>query len=494
MLVLSICCLITLADRADSRDRFEESDWISWGDSRRIRFIEVGRNTVFFASDAGILRWDRQERRWLYPWFTVPGYMDKAILLKNCRKVYEDPLTQDIYVETSGGWIFRDHLREKWEKIDKLDGIAWERINAKERKKVKPSRHLMLPPFYSLTPEEQLEYRYLRWDFTKGKHDPTGLFFYSWDGFGVGIADEYSLNLELYPGGPGAASAFDVAGDDIWVTSTLDREKGWLWHRNRDNDSWNFYHPNLEWGLEPGKVNRLKISDNGIVWLATSEGVMVRNGKSWRHIRKKDGLPRKVIRDIAPFGNEKAWVATIAGLALIDSKSGTVLRPDEKTENVQRYSDFHQVTTLKDTLWAAGAGILLRYDEMGGWQNVAGAPTIAAATPPLALFVSDQAFAIGDKMGFAYRDSTGRWYEIFSDRWRGGKVLCIVYHAGYFWLGTDSGLVKFDPREGDVIHYTVDDGLAGNIVREIVPEGDWLWLGTNRALARFRWHVKGRLD
>ena len=78
---------MTAATPASARYRFEEGDWIAWGDSRRVLNIEVGRNTVFFATSAGVLRWDRNEKRWLFPWFSVPGPLDKAILLTGSTMV-----------------------------------------------------------------------------------------------------------------------------------------------------------------------------------------------------------------------------------------------------------------------------------------------------------------------------------------------------------------------------------------------------------------------
>ncbi len=53
------------------------------------------------------------------------------------------------------------------------------------------------------------------------------------------------------------------------------------------------------------------------------------------------------------------------------------------------------------------------------------------------------------------------------------------------WLGTDSGLIHYDPKSGDEQHYTTFEGLSHNYVCGILPEGDsCLWLSTNEGLSR----------
>ena len=56
---------------------------------------------------------------------------------------------------------------------------------------------------------------------------------------------------------------------------------------------------------------------------------------------------------------------------------------------------------------------------------------------------------------------------------------------GQLWLGTDAGLVRFDPAKGITQHYTVNDGLPNNFICGLLTEGDTcLWLSTNHGLSR----------
>ncbi|MCB9283575.1 MAG: response regulator [Lewinellaceae bacterium] len=57
---------------------------------------------------------------------------------------------------------------------------------------------------------------------------------------------------------------------------------------------------------------------------------------------------------------------------------------------------------------------------------------------------------------------------------------------GKFWLGTDAGLVYFDPEKDAAVLYSVNEGLPNNFVCGVLTEGDsCLWLSTNHGLSRF---------
>ena len=493
LLLFPIASALLSNQPLEARFRFDEGDWIAWGDTRTLYDFDIGRNTVYIATVSGLLRWDRNDESWLYPWYSVPGPLDEAIILNSCFTVREDPLTLDLYVRTAGGWYLRHQASQRWSKVSPPEGGLARRLRLDRRNHAQPGLGVLTPHLYLLDHENKLLFRYLAWPFVGGIYDNRDHYFFAWNGFGVGIQGKYSQVLELFPGGPGSATALAVTSEEIWCASTLDRDSGWLWRRKRSEDGWKFFHPDLEWGLEPAEVNRIRVGDNGTVWLATTEGLAFSSGNSWRWLRKKDGLPRREIHDIAPFVRG-AWLATEFGLAMVDESSGLIQRPEEDINPVPFRGRFNKLAADRDTLWAAGPGLLMRYDKDKLWREIAGPPTIAVATYPTALYAHNGVLAVGDEQGFAWCFQDGSWHQAFSFNWRDGIVLSIAFHRNYFWLGTDRGLVKYDPALGDAVVYTAKDGLVGSAVFEIFPEGDWLWLGTDAALVRFRWFAEGRID
>ncbi len=59
--------------------------------------------------------------------------------------------------------------------------------------------------------------------------------------------------------------------------------------------------------------------------------------------------------------------------------------------------------------------------------------------------------------------------------------------AGTLWLGSDTGLNKFDRTTDSFIQYTEKDGLPSSAVQGILEDTPGnLWLSTRRGLARFQ--------
>ncbi len=487
--------LIAFASASHARMRFEEGDWIAWGDARDVRDMAVGNRTVYVATNNGILRWDRLDETWLFPWFSVPGQFDDPVFLRNCTRVREDPSTLDVYVRSSGQWYIRDISTMRWRSVPSLTESQLQILqqNAPDELEA-PPQGMIVPIQYDVTIDNDLEYRFARWSYATGVSDGRNMNFMGWSGYGVGVSGMYNMVLELYPGGPGPSPYMDVSEDEIWCAGTLNRENGWIWHRERDGDRWEFFHPDMEWGLDPAKINRLRIGPDGIVWLATDEGVMYCDDDDWRWLRRQDGLPSRVIRDIAP-GNGHAWIATEFGLAKIDASSGAVMEVNPHQFPIPANEPIYRVTYDGTTLYAAGVSRILRKAPNEAWELIEPPLTVSASTPPRALFVEDGFLAIGDRYGIAWQQvGDDSWNQAMKERWFGGVVRSLCYHDDFFWIGTDRGLIKYHPVEGDAIQYTRQEGLAGNTVSEIIPEGDWLWLGTDWALVRFHWNVVGRID
>lgn len=64
------------------------------------------------------------------------------------------------------------------------------------------------------------------------------------------------------------------------------------------------------------------------------------------------------------------------------------------------------------------------------------------------------------------------------------KVLTIAEDSfGFIWVGSASGLNRLDPKTGFVMRFQGQDGGVNAMVRD---QRGWLWLGTNRGLARLR--------
>jgi hypothetical protein len=479
---------------AANAQQFDEGDWTVWGDARQINSFSTGLERIYVGTSAGVYRYDTRDGRWLDPWYSVPTLRGEAILLRNVVAVFEDALSRDVYVQLSEGrWLRRESTSRIWRETRTPDELTRQRFD-KKGKRVKADPHWIVPFGYLTREDGTLQQEYLKWGFAGGIEHEFGVIVVGWQGFGLGVTDRYHKNMKLYPAGPGPSVGMARRGDEIWAAGRLYREGGWVWRRE-SGDPWSYFTPELEWGLEPARVGAIRIGNGGEVWMATDEGVMVHLGREWKWLRKTDGLPTARINDIVPVGNGRAWIATRFGLARIAEAPPKVQRPDREADPLG-WSFTTALAYDGSSVYAGGPGLLLvRESAETPWRELTDVPAFTGAgEPPTAMYADGNWFAMSSERSFAWRAGGGEWKELFSQRWDHGMVLDIEWHAGFWWLGTDRGLVRLNPGTLRTVLYEDRDGLPDETIYSIEGDGDYLWLGTSTSLTRFHWKRTSRID
>jgi signal transduction histidine kinase/streptogramin lyase len=65
-------------------------------------------------------------------------------------------------------------------------------------------------------------------------------------------------------------------------------------------------------------------------------------------------------------------------------------------------------------------------------------------------------------------------------------ILCIYEQFPILWIGTGSGLYKYNTENNNITIYTSEDGLPNNVIYGIVPDKNGnLWLSTNKGICCF---------
>ncbi len=73
--------------------------------------------------------------------------------------------------------------------------------------------------------------------------------------------------------------------------------------------------------LPNNRVNRLRVSANGMVWMATMSGLVRLHGNDMQLLDENRGLPGSVIRDLLVDNQDRVWIALSRGVALVDKES-----------------------------------------------------------------------------------------------------------------------------------------------------------------------------
>ena len=65
-----------------------------------------------------------------------------------------------------------------------------------------------------------------------------------------------------------------------------------------------------------------------------------------------------------------------------------------------------------------------------------------------------------------------------------GVVLAVAYHKGYYWLGTESGLIRYDGRQ--FVQIDLMKGSSGDFVFALHSDGTSLWVGAGTGVYAYR--------
>lgn len=231
-----------------------------------------------------------------------------------------------------------------------------------------------------------------------------------------------------------------------------------------------FECPYREGPLATAYINGLEV-DRGILWVASSQGLVRVDQDGVRHYTPDDGLPHEDVQSVAPDGDDRIWVGTESGLVLLedDRVVGEVLLAG------------HQVAALlpdEDGLKIATNRGLFEYRDgevaplSGLPRDIRGAPIATAtrthdgiewfATPGGVLRQAGEHFeVIGEREGLIDSDV----HTVFEDR------------EGNVWFGTQAGASKLSP--GPIVAFRKRHGLPHPFVRALAAADDGrLWIGT----------------
>ncbi len=162
------------------------------------------------------------------------------------------------------------------------------------------------------------------------------------------------------------------------------------------------------------------------------------------------------MRVVYEDSQDRLWVGTRNGLNLFDPVSGRFTRFQHHEDDSSSISNDFVYSSLHEDdnglLWVCthGGGLNCLDPETGRFTR--------------------------------YRHHAGDPESIADD-----IVFCLYEDPdGYFWLGTNNGLDRFDPNTGKSRRFGLEAGLPSEVVYSVLPDDQGhIWMSTNNGLCRF---------
>lgn len=241
-------------------------------------------------------------------------------------------------------------------------------------------------------------------------------------------------------------------------------------------------------GLANEYVFAIGIDSQGYKWFGTNAGGVsrYRNGE-WKTYFPMHGLADYWVYSFAEQQNGSFWIGTWAGVNKVDLKSMEFTTYLKELINEWVYAI---AVDSSNRVWFGTEGGLSMFDG-NAWRHWTHEDGMGAA--------NTEALPISPNTGLGTRSRHSlSVIEQGQESYNPNYVFSLhIAPDDKIWVGTwGGGVAQFDGQRWN--NFTVDDGLAGNIVYCIAQSKNGVfWFGTNRGLSRYdghSWHNYGIAD
>ena len=345
--------------------------------------------------------------------------------------------------------------------------------------------------------------------------DSEGQLWIGTDGGGIYIFDEerdYFYNYPMDPTDPSALNddrIWSILEDNsgiIWIggfsggLNKFDKSKNWFKHYRS-----NPYNPN---SLKNNFVKAIIVDKYNQLWVGHNKGITIinRSTKEYKHLSVENGdkcIKNNMVRSLLEDIDGSIWIGTWGG---------GITNYNPKTNNCKNYmSDPDDEFSLseiyvrdiyldsKEQIWICTSRGLNKFnrsrEQFEVYLNDHENPNSLCDNLLYEMIEDSYGYYwIGTSNGLSRLDPTTNEFKTFqhdpsdSLSLSQNRIRSIYQDSkGQLWIGTfGGGLNLFDYEAENFRSYTVDDGLANNVVYQIAEDNkSFLWLSSNKGLSKF---------
>jgi len=520
-----------LTNNSSAQPGFERGDVVTFADSRLVNSADFSDREVFFATNGGLWKLNRNSGTMLDPEYQAYG-LGKSIPFGSLSHVLFHRQTATLWVSGSEGLFMRetglDHWTPVWgveddvqrlgERNDTLflmrnsklygiavfgrrdlgwlkdtgaEGIRWSPGNIQKSEiNAFPFYHTFDPAFRYDPDRGRLVDRDLN-EFNPvfSLIDPfQSRRYIGYRKLGIGVGDDRRGSIEVFRTGPaGRVGAIALGKDgDIFTGGVGDSKRDGISRFDRRTGNWQPSGRRERWGGESNQIYDLAFYKESI-YAASDEGLLVGNGSDWSLYGLLEGAPKPPVWLVEIVGDQLI-VGGSSGLRVMHLPKGPF--EDLKTPgDAELYAADGDVDG--DSIWLAGPQGLFYATIEGGVENMGAGPPFSEM-PSRAVVVTAKSVVVGGSYGLYFYDrKTGDWREMPERaHFNSGQVIALAARDEAFFVGTDRGLFYYNDATGKVLPFGFEQGLPNQRVDELTFEADTLWVGTRAGLTRINLNAR----
>lgn len=245
------------------------------------------------------------------------------------------------------------------------------------------------------------------------------------------------------------------------------------------------HQPNQENSLKNNEVNEAIEDKNGNLWLATNNGISQwkRNENRWKHFYANNQDQAQVFLTIHEDNQGKIWAGSYAsGLHIIDRETGKELAhyakniPGSPIDVKFVYDIF---TDSKGEIWICGINSeVVRYSPTENKFTKYSQQPVSMITE-----YSDSIMLLACSYGLVQLNKNTSAYKILIDKHIVEDILPLNDNI---WVATSGeGLLRYNMINNNLEKFTTKNGLPSNYINSLASSSNYLWLGTESGLCRF---------
>jgi ligand-binding sensor domain-containing protein len=487
ILIFGFLVLLFLPFNSYSRPPYRPGDWVSYTVLRYVTSIAQGFENIYFGTTGGISRYNFLTDQWTEPLTESDGLLDSRVEL-----VAFDLERNELWVKTYSGVCRYNLSFEDWY----YGGdFPYNLVH-------KDSANFTFPSFfmdfgYSFYPDGYITDVYLnRYKVTDYLFDQWGdLWIGTW-GLNAGVASLRYLELEMLKTGlyNEDVKALLLDGDNLWFggRSFYSQDLG-ITRYNRKEGRWDYFESRTLKELSNRDVTCME-KDTRYVWFGSTNGLL-RYDKRNDRFKSYDSFKGLWNNEVTALKSDEGllWIGTSWGLNYYLPKRDSLIRvKDDLLKGTHIYS----IERDSNFVWIG--------TDKGAFQlNKPSGEWIPFNIPEGNLnYWVKSIYKYKDELWFGTTDAVigvnlkTREREIYQSpvNYPGGEVVKIVCDDKNVWVGTILGLWRLDRGRNVWKGFFKEDGLLDNYIQDLLLDGDYLFIGTQRGATRFYWNSPYRID